>query len=276
MQDTSERENSKPLALITGASAGIGEAFATLYAEKGYDLILVARREAKLTSLATTLSEAYGARCETIALDLSKPDAATTVVGKLAERKLSVDVLINNAGYGLPGTFHGTNWQEQRDFLQLMFNTPVELCHHLLPSMRAKGFGRIINVASLAGLVPGSTGHTLYSGVKSGLIKFSESLNAENQGTGVHASALCPGMTYSEFHDVNGQRDRVSELPDYMWKSAKEVAEAGYKYVEANNAVCVPGAVNKSIAAFAQILPGDWARALMRKQSSKFRKVDDH
>jgi short-subunit dehydrogenase len=140
--------------------------------------------------------------------------------------------------------------------------------------MIERRFGRIVNVASLAGLVPGAAGHTLYAATKGFLVKFSQSLYLENLATGVHVSALCPGFTYSEFHDVNGTRAQVSQsLPEWLWLGADEVAATGYEAVEANRPVCVPGAPNKTIAAIAKILPDDWALALMANQGGKFRKV---
>ena len=150
----------------------------------------------------------------------------------------------------------------------------MRLAHRVLGGMRQRRFGRIVNVASLAGLVPGSMGHTLYGATKSFMVKFSQSLHLEMAGDGVHVTALCPGFTYSEFHDVNGTRERVSQsLPEWMWMGADEVAAAGYEAAEANRAVCVTGAPNKAIAAFAKVIPDDWALALMAGQSGKFRKV---
>ena len=129
-------------------------------------------------------------------------------------------------------------------------------------------------LASLAGLVPGAAGHTLYAATKGFLVKFSQSLHLENLSTGVHVSALCPGFTYSEFHDVNGTRAQVSQsLPTWLWLGADEVAAAGYEAAEANRPVCVPGSPNKAIAVLAKLVPDDWALALMASQGSRFRKV---
>jgi len=150
-----------------------------------------------------------------------------------------------------------------------MLTAPAELCHLTLPGMVERGFGRIINVASLAGLTPGSKGHTLYGPVKSALIRASESLNAEVLGTGVHVTALCPGLTRSEFHDVNGQRARLSRVPEFMWQSAEDVVEAAWYANEANRPVIVTGGVNKLLAAAAQVLPGPVARAVMREQAKR-------
>jgi len=179
---------------------------------------------------------------------------------------------VNNAGYGLPGTYLDNDWAAHADFLQLMLRAPCELTHALLPKMVESGFGRIINVASLAGHIPGSREHTLYGAVKSFLIKFSQSLNLEMQGTGVHVSALCPGFTYSEFHDVNGTRDSVSKLPEWAWMSAENCAEAGVEACERNRAVFIPGRVNKGAALMARLLPEKLALYIMNKNSERVRK----
>jgi len=157
---------------------------------------------------------------------------------------------------------------------QVMLVAVCELTHKVLPGMIDRRFGRIVNVASLAGLVPGSAGHTLYAATKSFLVKFSQSLHLENLATGVHVSALCPGFTFSEFHDVNATRSQVSQAtPEWLWLGADEVAATGYEAAEANRPVCVTGAPNKAIAAIAKLLPDDWALALMARQGGRFRKV---
>ena len=259
----------RKLALITGASAGIGAEFARHYAERGVDLVLTARREDRLQALASELRDGFGVDVDVLPADLSLPASPKQLIDELEQRKRHVDILINNAGYGLPGTFLETKWEDQRDFLQVMLTAPAELCHLTLPGMVERGFGRIINVASLAGLTPGSKGHTLYGPVKSALIRASESLNAEVLGTGVHVTALCPGLTRSEFHDVNGQRARLSRVPEFMWQSAEDVVEAAWYANEANRPVIVTGGVNKLLAAAAQVLPGPVARAVMREQAKR-------
>jgi uncharacterized protein len=140
--------------------------------------------------------------------------------------------------------------------------------------MQARSFGRIINVASIAGLVPSPAGATLYGGAKAMLIKFTQALNAENQSTGVHVSALCPGFTRSEFHDVNGMREMVSQMPGYMWMEARPVVEAGFDGAERNLPTVVPGAINKGVTALAKLLPDPLGNAMVRSQASKFRSLD--
>jgi uncharacterized protein len=262
------------LALVTGASAGIGAAFARIYASHGYDVALTARRADRLEALAGEIRLRFGVEALTLSADLGEPGATDAILNDIAGHGRVVDALINNAGYGLPGAYADTDWLAQRDMLQVMLVAPCELIHKLLPGMIDRKFGRIVNVASLAGLVPGSAGHTQYAATKSFLVKFSQSLHLENLANGVHVSALCPGFTFSEFHDVNGTRQQASQsTPDWLWLGADEVAAAGYEAAEANRPICVTGVPNKAIAAVAKLLPDDWALALMASQGARFRKV---
>lgn len=264
----------KKLCLITGASAGIGEAYAELMAQMGYDLAITARRADKLQEIAKRLSKKWGAEVLVITADLSKAGAVDEILGKIESSGRVVDALINNAGYGLVGAYHNTSWQDQADFIQTLLTAPCELAHKVLGGMRERGFGRMINVASLAGLMPGGPGHTLYNAVKAHLIKFSQSLNLENQGTGVHVTALCPGFTYTEFHDVNGMRASMKNLPDYMWLDASTVVKIGFDAVEANKAVIVSGLVNNLIAGFVKLIPNSLALRIMSKQAKNFRTIE--
>ena len=262
----------KPLCLITGASAGIGAALAWEFAHAGWDLALTARREQPMIDLARDLKDEFGTKSHILPADLSKLGACEDILARLAKKSVHVDGLVNNAGHGLTGQFLESEWQAHKDFLTLMLEAPTEMTHLVVGGMAERGFGRIINVASLAGHIPGSRGHTLYSAVKSYLIKFSQSLNLEMQGQGVKVSALCPGFTMSEFHDVNQTRGAVSKLPDWMWMDAEEVAESGFLALERNKAVHIPGRANKLIAVAVRLLPDPLAMALMRRNSDKFRK----
>jgi short-subunit dehydrogenase len=262
------------LALVTGASAGIGAAFARILASHGYDVALTARRADRLEKLAEEISLRYGVETLTVTADLAEPEAPGHILDHLTAHGRTVDALINNAGYGLAGSYGDTRWEDQKAFIQVMMTAPAELAHRVLPGMAHRRFGRIVNVASLAGLVPGSAGHTLYGATKAFLVKFSQSLHLEAESQGVHVTALCPGFTYSEFHDVNGTRAQLTaSTPPWLWLGADEVAAAGYEAVEANRPICVPGAPNKAIAAFSKLIPDEWALALMASQGSRFRKL---
>ena len=254
----------RKLALVTGASAGIGAAFARLLAEKGHDLALTARRTDRLEALAGELRGRHGVEAVVIAADLADPKAPAAIMDTLAVQGRGVDVLINNAGYGVPGDYREVSWADHAAFIQVMITAPCELAHRALPGMLDRGFGRIVNVASLAGLIPGVPGASLYGASKAFLVKFTESLHVEVAGSGVHVSALCPGMTHSEFHDANGTRRQMSAaIPAWMWQDAETVVAAGYAAMEANRAICVPGLPNKVAATLVKIIPESWALALI-------------
>ncbi len=190
--------------LITGASAGIGKAFAEVFAAKGWNVVLTARRLERLQALAEELSKKNNIQATPIVQDLSHPDGVKRLIEAISENRLMIDGLVNNAGYGVPGYYARTRWEDQDAFLRVMVTAPCELAHVLLTPMIQRRFGRIINVASLAGMVPGSAGHTLYGAAKAFMIKFSQSLLLENRKANVLTTALCPGFTYTEFHDVTG------------------------------------------------------------------------
>lgn len=260
------------LALITGASSGIGAALARVYASHGYDLAITARRADRLEALADETRLRHGVEVMVIPADLADPAGPGAILEQIAAHGRTVDALINNAGYGTPGAYPAGGWVEEEAFLRVLLIAVCELTHKVLPGMAERRFGRIVNVASLAGLVPGAPGSALYGAVKAFLVRFSQSLHLENQGTGVHVTALCPGFTYTEFHDVNGTRAQVGErAPPWMWLGADEVAAAGYEAAEANRPVCVTGAPNQAIAAAAKILPDDWGMALMARQAGRRR-----
>ena len=268
----------RKLMLITGASAGIGAEFARQYAARGWDIALTARRADRMDKLARELEDKHKVATLVIAQDLAATGAVDAILAEVAEAGRHVDGVVNNAGYGLPGTFFNTTWEEQDKFLRVLYNAPIELTHKVLGGMAQRGFGRIVNVASLAGYTPGSNGHTLYASVKSGLIKFSESIAAEAKAAGhsdVHCTALCPGFTWSEFHDVNGTREKTNEMPKWMWMEAAPVVEAGIDACERGQPVIVPGAVNKGLATLTRILPEPLGRMMVGAQSKRFRDAGD-
>lgn len=258
--------------LITGASAGIGEALAREHARRGRPLILLARREDRLKQLAESLRAQVPV--EILTADLADPSAPERIVETLKERGLEVEGLVNNAGYGLPGAFHVPSWEQHARFLQVMVTSVCELSWRLLPAMQERGRGEILNVASLAGHVPGSAGHTLYAAAKAFMIRFSESLALENADRGVRVCALCPGFTYSEFHDITGTRPQVSRMPKWMWMTAEDVAREGLDALASGRVVHVTGRANRLIKAFTQVLPDRWALKLVQKRSRDFRSLD--
>lgn len=265
----------RPLSLVTGASAGIGAAFARALAARGHDLVLTARRVERLESLAAELRRQHACNVTVLAADLADPAAPRALCDELARRGLAVDWLVNNAGYGVPGNFVASDWGTHADFLQVLLNAPVELAWHLLPGMRERGHGRIVNVASLAGHVPGTAGHTLYAPAKAFLIKFSQGLALESRGHGVHVCALCPGFTYSEFHDVTGTRALMDKLPGFMWQDADEVVAEGIAAVEHGDAVHVTGRVNRFIKGTFKLMPDRLALRLSARQARRYRQSEE-
>jgi len=259
------------LCLVTGASAGIGAAFARLYARQGHDLVLTARRADRLEQLAEALRRDHGVEVLVLPADLSEPGAVDKIIAGIGAAGRTVDVLVNNAGYGLPGTYAKTRWADQQAFLQVLLTSVCELTHKLLPGMIGRGYGRIVNVASLAGLVPGMPSHTLYGATKAFLVRFSQALHLETLGTGVHVTALCPGYTWSEFHDVNGTRAMANTIPRWMWLDADAVAEQGHRAVEANRPVRVTGGINRLIAAICKIVPDSWVLGHVARWSRRTR-----
>jgi uncharacterized protein len=258
-------------ALITGASAGIGKAFAEVFAKNGFDVILTARREERLRALATELEGKYRIKAAAIAMDLADPTGAERLVAEIKTSGLKVDALVNNAGYGVPGNYAGSSWKDQRNFIQVLVTAPCELAYRLLPDMVTRKKGYIINIASVAGMIPGSAGATLYGASKSFMVQFSRSLHLEQEANGVHVTAVCPGFTYSEFHDVAGNREQVSKMPEFMWMTAEAVAQQGFDAVMRNKAVHVNGPVNKGIVLLAKYLPDQIGLMIVRARSRDFR-----
>lgn len=249
------RDGSGKTALVTGASAGIGMAFARILGERGFDLVITARRTERLRHLASELESRSGVTVHVLPADLARADTARQLVQSLEQRQIAVDMLINNAGIGIAGRYRDISWDRHGEFIQLMVTAPCELTRHLLPGMTQRGYGRIINVSSVAGLIPGGARSSLYGASKAFLISFTQALHSEQRGTGVHLSALCPGFTLTEFHDVSGTREAMNRLPKFLWLDATKVAEQGYRAVMRNQPICVPGLQYKTIVGLSRLLP---------------------
>lgn len=260
-------------ALVTGASSGIGEAFAEVFAAAGFDLVLAARREDRLRAVAQRLERRHHVRVHVVVTDLEVPGGAARLAAEVASRGLAIDALVNNAGYGVPGMYLANPWQRHEAFIEIMVSAVAELTYRFLPAMVGRGYGRIVNVASLAGLTPAPAGHTLYAASKAFVIKFSEALAAEVAPAGVHVTAVCPGFTYSEFHDVTGTRQMVSRLPRFLWMDAATVARQGFEAVMAGRPIEVNGPVNKAIALLARLMPRPALNYVARKVGRGYRRA---
>jgi short-subunit dehydrogenase len=260
-------------ALITGASSGIGAAFADVFAANGFDLVIAARREDRLREVAERSERAYGRRVHVIATDLSRKEAPSRLFDEIASRGLTIDALVNNAGYGVPGLYTASPWERHEAMLNVMVMAVSELTYRLLPGMVERRYGRIVNVASLAGLVPAPAGHTLYAATKAFAIKFSEALAHEGRPHGVHVTAVCPGFTLSEFHDVTGTRAQVSKLPSWMWMDAPTVARQGFDAVMEGRLIYINGRANRAIDAFVRHLPREIVMWAGRRLGRSYRKT---
>jgi len=259
--------SNRPVALITGASAGIGQALADVFAEKGHDLVLVARRQGRLEEIAAGLKARHGADSLVVTADLADPAAPERILEETERAGVTVDVLVNNAGYGSE-PFTRTGWRTQADFLQVLLTSVCHLTHLYLPGMRERGRGRVLNVASLAAFAPVRSGD-LYAPIKTYVVRFSEAIDQElkEQGENVRCTVSCPGFTYTEFHDVMGIRDQVSSIPKFMWQTSEQVAREAYAACMAGQTVIVHGAFNRFAAWLMPRLPR-WAVKMLSPKGS--------
>ncbi len=247
------KQSVKAVAVVTGASAGLGVDFARRLAADGHRLVLVARRKDRLDALAKELGNARA-----VALDLGKPGAAAALMADLAAHGERTETLINNAGFGLWGKFTDLDGAQQRSMIDLNCGALVELCHAVVPDMVKRKKGAILNVASTAAFQPGP-GMATYFATKSFVLSFTEALHEEVRKSGVNVSALCPGPTGTEFGAVAGFTGNGAF--DAMSAKSEDVVEAGLKGLWANKAVVIPGLTNKLGAQGHRFLP----RAILRK-----------
>ena len=244
---------SRPVTLITGASAGLGAEFARQCARRGEPLALAARRRDRMEALAAEL----GGEVHVFEADLSKEGAAAGLIAALEAEGLSVGTLINNAGFGLGGAFAGRPVGKFSEMIELNVRALTELCHLVLPAMRERGAGAILNVASTAAFQPGPN-MAVYYASKAYVLYFTEALHHELKGSGIRVSALCPGPTHSEFSDV---ADSHSPTLERMKGPADAVVRAGLEGLDRNKAVVIPGFKNKVGAQASRFL----TRAAMRR-----------
>ncbi|MEC4019951.1 SDR family NAD(P)-dependent oxidoreductase [Streptomyces sp. H27-D2] len=221
--------------MITGGTSGIGAAFARRFGAMGYSLVLVARDEKRLDDSAVTLRTRYGVTVETIRADLNDPDACRRVEEYLAAPENAVDVLVNNAGFGLPKPYPHNAVEDEERMLDILVRTPLRLTHAVIPGMKARGRGVILNVGSVAGLLPTGT----YGAAKAWLIAFSESLRVDLARDGIKVLALCPGFTRTEFQRRAGMD--VSSLPARVWLDADRVVDQALKDLRRNRPVSITG-----------------------------------
>jgi len=248
-------KNVRQTALITGASAGIGLALAELFAENGFDLVLVARRKAELEELAQRCRREHRVRAEAIAVDLLASDAPSDLVERLERDGVSIDVLVNNAGLMEMGRFAQIDLASHERLLQLNVLVLTSLTHRLLQPMVARGRGRILNVASTSAFQPVPS-LAAYAASKAFVLSFSESLSEELRGTGVTVTACCPGFTRTDMLDrARDEHTAANRIPDFMLSDVASVAQAGYDGCMAGTPVVVPGLQNRVSASLVQLYP---------------------
>jgi uncharacterized protein len=239
--------------LITGASSGIGEEFARQLAQRGHGVFLVARREERLSALAAEIEREHGVRAETAAVDLEDPTQWDSLPAQVAERGLTVEVLVNNAGFSTVGDVH-ENPDRQLGMIRVNCEALVALTTAFLPGMVARGRGAVVNVASIAAFQPIPV-QAVYAATKAFVLSFSEAVNSELKGTGVTMSVLCPGPVATEFFEAAEFKRGRDETPSFLWASAADVAKAAIEGVDKGKRTVVHGKINRATAALGQHSP---------------------
>ncbi len=243
---------SRPVALVTGASAGIGDAFARLLAARAYNLVVVARDVARLEALAKELAATHKTDVEVIGADLTDPEQVAKVEARLASTESPVELLVNNAGFGLVGKAADGDADGDRRMIALNVDALVRLTHAALGPMVDRNRGGIINVASLAAFQP-TAEMAVYGATKAFVLSFSQAVYEELRDTNVAMTCLCPGFTRTEFQERAGAE--ADRMPDFVWQTAEEVAEAGLAGFEKRKAVVLPGLLNKATAGIVSVTP---------------------
>jgi uncharacterized protein len=223
-----------PTALITGPTAGIGRSFATAYAHRGFDLVLVSRDAARLRQVAERLETEYGVSTEVLPADLADRDALERVANRLQDPERPVDALVNNAGFGLATWFGDTSFAEEERSLDVLVRAPLRLSHAAVRQMRQRGRGEIVNVSSVSGFLPRGT----YGAHKAWLISLSEWMSLAYRDKGLRIIALCPGFVRTEFHQ-RGNMD-ISRVPGWMWLNADAVVAHALRDLRAGKAISIP------------------------------------
>ncbi len=248
-----------PLALITGASAGIGRSFAEALARRGYDLILVARSTARIEGVARELHARHAVTCETWSADISTDQGREATAARIAALP-QLDLLVNNAGFATTGKLVKIDVEPQLEMLRLHVLAPMRLARAAAPGMVARGAGAIINVSSIAGFIYGP-GNVNYSASKAFLTNFTLGLDTELVGTGVRVQALCPGFTHTEIHD--DMLHVKQQIPSWLWMQSADVVEISLRQLETGGAVvCIPGLKNKLMIAVLRRIPHAWRRRM--------------
>jgi hypothetical protein len=246
------------LAVVTGASAGIGQCFAERLAREAWDLVLVARRRDRLDELAAKLAQAHGRRVDVLAADLTASDGVRAVERRIAAEP-TLELLVNNAGFGTNGAFAELDRDAEEQELRLNVVALVRLTHAALEAFRERGHGSVVNVSSLAGFQPAPFNAT-YAATKAFVNSFTQAIHEELRGSGVRVQLLCPGFTRTEFQEVAGVR--TDEVPGFAWMEPEAVVDASLAGLRGGDLLVIPGAGNKVMGAVLRALPSAAARRL--------------
>ena len=249
----------RPIALVTGASSGIGEHLARLLAERGHDLVLVARDVGRLEALAKELETTRSASVQVLPADLTDAAQLDAVEQRCHDRDAPLEVVVNNAGFGSFGPFHTLDLANEVREIQLNVVALVRLTHAAAGEMVARGHGGILNVSSLAGFQPAPLNAT-YSATKAFVTSFTQAVHEELKGSGVAVTALCPGFTHTGFQEAASAP--ATDLPAFMWQEAGEVARAGLDALAKNRAIVIPGSLNKVLGTLSNVTPHAITRRL--------------
>ncbi len=250
----------RPVAVVTGASVGIGAEFARALAARGCDLVVVARNEQRLEELASALRDEHGATVEVLPADLETNEGVAKVEARLADGAGPVELLVNNAGFGTNGAFHSLPIEGEVAEINLNVVALVRLTHAALGPMVQRGHGGVINVSSVGAYQP--TPHSAtYAATKAFVSSFTNAIHEELDGTGVKAMVLAPGFTHTEFH-VRAKIENNDSMPSFVWQDADEVVAAALKAYDKGRAVCIPGALNNVAAAFSGSMPAGLTRKI--------------
>ena len=242
-------------ALVTGPTAGIGLAFAQTLARQGHDLVLLARDAERLSGLADLITARTDAQVEVLPADLADRASLATVEERLRDGERPVDLLVNNAGFGVNQPFTGGDLDAEQRMLDVLVTAVLRLTHAAMPGMVARGSGGVLNVSSIAGWITGGT----YSAAKAWVTVFSESLSHELAGTGVHVTASCPGYVRTEFHDRAGMD--MSSVPDWLWLTPQQVVDRALADLLAGRPISVAGAQYRVLSTAARYAPRPAVRA---------------